>query len=211
MTDRHPARQLLQHFIREDFRNKAHALDVREVLPIGRRNSSRLLPAMLQSVKAEIRHPRRIDMPVNGNNAALFTQLVALMVCHPGRGIVVRRCRAEGSAFQLCLNRLRTIFETFDPLKQQPAHAVTSSWSAASRDLAHGPRSSSSDAEMKDSPSTVISRRLPPVVPMRAQRRLNSSASFSISDMLSEAVVTSTVVAGSANSPNSGCTMSDCS
>src|SRR5258708_36490547 len=95
---------------------------------------------MLQSVKAEIRHPCRIGMPVNGNHAALFTQLVALMVCHSERGIVVRRCRAEGSAFQRCLNRLRTIFNTLDPLKQQPAHAVTSLWSAASRDLAHGSR-----------------------------------------------------------------------
>ena len=87
MTDRHLPRELLQDLISKDFRNQPHALDVGEVLPIGGSNARRLLPAMLQRIQAEIRHPRRISMPVNGNNAALLVQLVALMVCHPARAM----------------------------------------------------------------------------------------------------------------------------
>ena len=35
VADRHLARQLLQHFVSKDLRHQAHALDVREVLPVG--------------------------------------------------------------------------------------------------------------------------------------------------------------------------------
>ncbi len=67
-----------------------------------------------------------------------------------------------------------------DALIKRLRHAGTSPWRLASRAEAQRVRSSASGAEMKDSPSTEISRRLPPVVPMRAERKLCSRPSFSI-------------------------------
>ena len=78
MTNRHLPRQFLQHIIGKDFRHQAHALDVRKMLSIGRGDAGGFLPAMLQRVQAEIRHPRRIGMAVNGNDTALLVEGVII-------------------------------------------------------------------------------------------------------------------------------------
>ena len=77
VADGHRARQLLQHVVGEDLRHQPHALDVGQVLAVGRGDARRLLSAMLQRIEAEVGLPRRVGMPVNGDHAALFAQLVS--------------------------------------------------------------------------------------------------------------------------------------
>ena len=67
---------LCEHFVGEDFRDQAHALDVGEVLAVGGGDAGGLLAAMLQRVEARVGLPRGVGMAVDGDHAALFAQLV---------------------------------------------------------------------------------------------------------------------------------------
>ena len=49
------------------------------MLSVGRGNACGLLPAMLQRIEPQIGLPRRIRMAVDGDDAALFAQLVIVM------------------------------------------------------------------------------------------------------------------------------------
>jgi hypothetical protein len=69
---------------------------------------------MLQRVEAEIRLPRCVGMAVDGNDAALFVQLVS--------AACTANCRCAAFAFEL----LGGIVDARNTLEQQPAHAVTS-------------------------------------------------------------------------------------
>ena len=75
VADAQLARQLAQHVFGKDLRDQAHAFDVRKMMPIGRGNAGRFLPAMLQSIKPKIDLPRRVRVAVNSHDAALFAEL----------------------------------------------------------------------------------------------------------------------------------------
>src|ERR1035438_8346207 len=97
-------------------------------------------------------------MAVNSDDAALFAELV---VCGDTDQWTVVSGQLPGG-----------IRDAYDPLKEQPGHAVTSSWRMASRAVAQGLRRSASGAEINGSPSTVTSSRVPPVEPIRAAKNL---------------------------------------
>ena len=80
VADGHGAGQLLQHVVGKDLRDQTHALDVGKVLAVGRGNAGRLLSAMLQARRGRDRPARCIGMAVNGDDAALFAQLVRIAV-----------------------------------------------------------------------------------------------------------------------------------
>src|ERR1035438_3483395 len=101
-------------------------------------------------------------MAVNSDDAALFAELV---VCGDSDQWTVVSGQLPGG-----------IRDAYDPLKEQPGHAVTSSWRMASSAVAQGLRRSASGAEINGSPSTVTSRRIPPGEPMRGAEDLYSSA-----------------------------------
>jgi hypothetical protein len=46
------------------------------MLSVGRGNAGGLLPAMLQRVEPEINLPRRVGVPMDRNDAALFAEFV---------------------------------------------------------------------------------------------------------------------------------------
>ena len=77
VADGHVAGQLGEHVVGEDLRNQAHALDVGQMLAVGRGDAGRFLPAMLQRVEAEVGLARGVGMAVDGDDAAFFVQLVA--------------------------------------------------------------------------------------------------------------------------------------
>ena len=77
VADGHVAGQLGQHVVGKDLRDQAHALDVGQMLAVGGGDAGRLLPAMLQRVEAEIGLARGVGMAVDGDDAALFVELVA--------------------------------------------------------------------------------------------------------------------------------------
>src|ERR1039458_8754761 len=120
---------------------------------------------MLQRVKAEVGFASGVRRAVDGDDAAFFVELVDAARTANHRFAAMPTARRS-------FHHLRLVGDAGDPLKQQPAHAGTSSCRLASSADAQSMRSSASGAEMKVSPSTMISSRLPPVVPMRAQRKL---------------------------------------
>ena len=79
VSDRHVAGKLVQHFVGEDLRNQAHALDVGEMLSVGGGDARRFLSAMLQRIQAEVGLPGGVGMSVDGDDAALFVQLVGVV------------------------------------------------------------------------------------------------------------------------------------
>src|SRR5579871_3132657 len=153
MADGHRSRQLLQHIFAEDLRHQAHTLDVCHVVPVGRCDARRLLPAMLQRVKTQISLPGCIGMTMNGHDAALFMQLVITALSAP-----------RFAALRLVPEPLRLVAYASDSLKKnavhhfssgeaaarraRSTHAVTSSCRVASSDLAQMLHSSASEAEM---------------------------------------------------------------
>ena len=76
VADGHGAGQLGQHVVGEDLRDQAHALDVGQMLAVGGGDAGRLLAAMLQGVEAEIGLAGGVGVAVNGDDAALFVELV---------------------------------------------------------------------------------------------------------------------------------------
>ena len=139
---------------------------------VGGGDAGRFLAAMLEGVEREIGFARGVRMAVDGDDAAFFVELVG---CANEWTVDEWTEWISGllscGASETCGN----VGDAVDALKQQPAHAGTSPWRLASRAEAQRVRSSASGAEMKESPSTEISRRLPPVVPMRAERKLCSA------------------------------------
>src|ERR1700722_2356464 len=168
------AGELRENVVGKDFGNQAHAFDVGEMLAIGGGDAGRFLAAMLESVEREIGFARGLRMAVDGYDATFFVELV--------------RSREQGTGIRDQVCRFANLFgfvgHSINALKHQPAHGVTSLWRSASRAEAQRVRSSESGAEMKDSPSTLISRRLPPVVPMCAEKKLCWPAMASISERL---------------------------
>src|ERR1035438_10229812 len=124
---------------------------------------------MLQGIEAEIDLARRVGVPVDGDYAAFFAELVKDR--EKGTGI-----RDQGRSDRAGAELMRRVGNPGDALIKAPAHAVTSSWRVASSDPAQGLRRSASGAEMKGSPSTRISRRAPPVAPMGATKKRRASA-----------------------------------
>jgi hypothetical protein len=177
VADGHVAGKLGQHIVCENFRNQAHAFDVGKTMAVGGGNPGRFLAAMLQRIEAEVSFARGVGMAVDGDDAAFLVQFFG------AARTANRRFAATLTALRISYS-LRLVGEAGDPLKQQPAHAGTSSCRLASSADAQSVRSSVSGAEMKVSPSTRISSRLPPVVPMRAERKLYWLAMASISARL---------------------------
>ena len=77
VADGHVAGKLGEDVVGEDFRDQAHALDVGEVLAVGGGDAGGLLPAMLESVEAEIGLAGGVGMAVDGDYAAFFAEFVA--------------------------------------------------------------------------------------------------------------------------------------
>ena len=113
------AGQLLQHVVGKDFRDQAHALDVGEVLAVGGGDARRLLAAMLQRVEAEIRLPCRVGMPVNGDDAAFFAQLVVCQVAVLGTA-GTSKVAVGRELLSKCSRRLPT-----RPNRRQPPETAT--------------------------------------------------------------------------------------
>ena len=93
VADGHVAGELGEHFVGEDFRDQAHALDVGEMLAVGGGDAGRFLAAMLEGVEAEIGLARGVGMAVDGDDAAFFAELVEVHVRIAHRGSWRRRGR----------------------------------------------------------------------------------------------------------------------
>ena len=96
--------------------DQAHALDVGQVLAVGGGDACRFLSAMLQRVEPKIGLARGIRMPMNGNHAALFMELVDFGEWTPLRP----RLRSEPRA---ALDGIRFVVFAFDSLKKELPHA----------------------------------------------------------------------------------------
>ncbi len=97
---------------------------------------------------------------MNRHDAALFAELGITGIRSLGdEAWGIRRALAFGK------DGVCGVYDAFDALEEQLAHAVTSLRKVASRAVAQGLRRSFTGAEMKGSRSTEISRRLPPRVP----------------------------------------------
>ena len=83
MADSHVAGELEKDIVLEDFGDKAHALNVVDVVAVGAGDSGRFLAAMLEGVKAPVGEAGGVGMVIDGHDAALFTELVE------GGGVVV--------------------------------------------------------------------------------------------------------------------------
>ena len=81
VPDGHVALEARDHVVGENFRNQPHALDIREMGPVGCSDAGGFLPTMLQRIEPEIDLPRRIRMPVNRHDAAVFAELGVGIVC----------------------------------------------------------------------------------------------------------------------------------
>ena len=125
---------------------------------------------MLEGVEAEIGLAGGVRVAVNGDDATFFAELGVCGIPGPKNGTWGTRDSGQWSVISGQLPG--GVCDALDALIEQPAHAVTSSWRMASRAEAQGLQKVASGAEMKGSPSTVISRRAPPVAPMRATRKL---------------------------------------
>ena len=142
VADGHRPGQLAQHVVGEDLRDQAHALDVGQVQSVGRGDARRLLPAMLQRIEAEIGLARGIGMAVDGDDAALFAQLVSGRRRH-GQGLLLdgqTRARVAVRPAQICSAAVRgTPCNALDSSRRGSlCHAVTSSCRAASSAWAQG-------------------------------------------------------------------------
>ena len=134
VADGHGAGKLGKYVVGENLRHQAHALDVREMLPICGRDAGRLLAAMLQGVKAEISLACSVMVAVNGDHAAFFVELVAFG--DSGQWTVVSGQLPSG------------ILDADDSLAEELYHAVTSPWRVASKAEDQGARREASDAEI---------------------------------------------------------------
>ena len=76
MSDGKLARQVRQRRRREDVRHVAHRLVTVDLPAIARRDSGAFLTAVLQRVQAQIGEVRRLRMTIDGDDAALFVELV---------------------------------------------------------------------------------------------------------------------------------------
>src|SRR6516225_8339571 len=112
MADRHLAGQFVKYLIGENLGDKPHALDVGQMLTVGRGDSSGLLSAMLQSVKAQIGHFVCFGSAVNGDYAAFLVKRVTFG--ESDQGTVISGYFSRG--------RLHSISNARDTLIHQPAH-----------------------------------------------------------------------------------------
>src|SRR5882762_2021585 len=145
MADSHIALELGQYIVGEDIGNQPHALDVRKISAVGSSDTSRLLPTMLQGIESKIGLSRSIRMTVNSNNTALFAKLVIGAARTAGRGFAANRLR-----------HLRCFAGNAFDQQVLHAHAVTSSWSMASKAWDQDSLRSTTEVLISSSLSTEI-------------------------------------------------------
>ena len=85
MTNRAGARESIEGWLIESFRDLAHRALGHQTLAVGRDHAARFLAAMLQRVQAQISQARGFRVAIDAKHAALFMQFVFLWIDHAFR------------------------------------------------------------------------------------------------------------------------------